>query len=282
MPHSEFDIITPDNLKLYGKGWEPEGDPRAVVCLVHGVGEHCSRYDHMAKAFNRAGYALIAFDLRGHGRSEGKRGHAPDYTALMADITQLLETAKQRCPNVPVFLYGHSLGGNLAIHYALRHHPEFAGVVASAPLLRLAYKPPAWKTGMLRLMHLLRINCSIPRGLDDAALSRDINVARTYRNDPLTHGRITAQLAIDMLRNGEWNLQHAAEFPCPLLLMHGEADRITSAEASIEFAAQLEHKCTLKIWKGLYHEIHNEPEKEQVFDYVLAWMDQRSAQQATR
>jgi alpha-beta hydrolase superfamily lysophospholipase len=276
MPHFEFEIITSNNLKLYGQGWEPGDSIKAVACLVHGIGEHGGRYSHVAEAFNRAGYALIAFDLRGHGRSEGKRGHAPNYEALMSDISQLLETAKQRYPNLPVFLYGHSLGGNLAIHYALSQQPDLAGVVASAPLLRLAYKPPAWKTGMLRVMHLLRINCSIPRGVEDAALSRDINVVRTYRNDPLVHNRITPSLAVDMLRNGRWNLEHAAEFPCPLLLLHGDADRITSAQASREFADKAGASCTLKIWSGLYHELHNEPEQSHVLDTILEWLENKT------
>ena len=294
MTHFEFEIKTADGLKLHGQGWEPEGEAKAAVCLVHGMGEHSGRYVHMAEAFNRAGTALIAFDLRGHGRSEGKRGHAPNYEALMSDIFQLLETAKQRYPDLPVFLYGHSLGGNLAIHYALRHRPNLAGVVASAPLLRTAFKPPAWKMVLLRSMYRLRPGFTLPRGVDDTALSRDVKVVQAYQNDPLVHDRISARLAIDMLRVGEWNVEHAVEFPLPLLLMHGDADRITSAQASREFASRAKDQCTLKIWDGLYHELHNEPfmvnlhgepfmvnlhgepEQSEVLAHALEWMKQQS------
>ena len=124
------------------------------------------------------------------------------------------------------------------------------------------------------------MNISIRSGLDEGAISRDFHVVRLYQNDPLVHDRITPRLAIDMLRNGEWNLKHAPEFPRPLLLMHGEADQVTSVEATVEFAAHLEHRCTLQIWDGFYHELHNEPEKNEVFTYVLKWMDARLAEGA--
>jgi alpha-beta hydrolase superfamily lysophospholipase len=281
MRHVEFEIATTDQLTLYGQGWDPDEETSAVVCLLHGLGEHSGRYEHMATAFNRAGYAMISFDLRGHGRSEGRRGHAPGYAALMSDIDKLLKEAAVRYPEIPCFLYGHSLGGNLAIHYVLKQRPSLGGVIASAPLLRLAYKPSQWKTGILRGMQAIRLNLSMRSGLDDTALSRDLNVVRNYRNDPLTHDLISARLAFDMLRCGQWNLNHAAEFPLPLLLMHGETDRITSAAATAEFAKKADRTCTLKIWEGLDHELHNEPEKRVVFDYVLEWMNlQKSAGEA--
>ncbi len=272
MPHVEFKIESCDGLRLHGQGWAPDAGTRAVICLVHGLGEHCGRYKHVAEAFNKAGYALMAFDLRGHGRSEGQRGHAPSYPVLMDDVFQLLETAKERYPDIPVYLYGHSLGGNLAIHYALCRRPKLAGVVASAPLFRPASKPPAWKIALLRAMYRVRPSLSISSGLETAALSRDSKVVQAYRNDPLTHDRISARLAMDMLRNGEWNLVHAADLPCPLLLMHGDADRITLAEASREFAARAGTACTLKVWEGFFHELHNEPERQDVLAFSIEWI----------
>jgi len=277
MSQFNFTIETADRLTLQGRGWEPDGEVRSVVCLLHGLGEHCGRYSHMAEAFNRDGVAMLTFDLRGHGRSEGRRGHAPSYSALMSDIEKLLDEAAARFPGLPRFLYGHSLGGNLAIYYALKKHPDLAGVIASAPLLRLAFKPSQWKTGILRGMRAMRLNFSIRSGLDDSALSHDQNVVRTYRNDPLTHDLISPRLAMDMLRYGQWMLKHAAEFPLPLLLMHGESDRITSVPASVEFAERLGRRCELKIWDGLDHELHNEPEQKQVFAFVVGWMNALSS-----
>lgn len=273
MTHFEFELKTQDRLKLKGQGWEPEAGTKAVVCLIHGLGEHSERYRPMADVLNRSGYAVITFDLRGHGRSAGRRGHAPNYALLMSDIDLLLNETTSRFPSLPFMLYGHSLGGNLAIHYALKQRPAIAGVVASAPLFRLAAHPSGRKISLLKTLSRMHLNFTISSELEEVALSRDFHVVRLYQNDPLIHDRITPALATHMLHEGEWNLQHAADFPLPLLLMHGEADRITSVEASIEFASHLEHKCTLKIWDGLYHELHNEPEKDQVFEYVLAWMD---------
>jgi len=273
----EFKIESYDGLKLHGQGWELDAETKAVICLVHGLGGHSGRYGHVADAFNKAGYALMAFDLRGHGHSEGKRGHAPNYTVLTDDIFQLLEAARERFPDVPVFLYGHSLGGNLVIYYALRRRPKVAGIIATSPLFKPAFKPSVWKLALLRAMYTLRPSLSVSSGLETEALSRDSEVLQTYRNDPLVHDRISARLAIDMLRNGEWNLAHAADLPCPLLLMHGDADRITSAKASSKFAARAGDACALKIWGGFFHELHNEPDKQDVLAYVLEWMEDRAA-----
>ncbi|RKX37426.1 MAG: alpha/beta hydrolase [Verrucomicrobia bacterium] len=277
MSYFEFKIESYDELKLHGQSWEPDIEAKAVVCLVHGLGEHGGRYSHVGEVFNQAGYALMISDLRGHGKSDGQRGHAPNYTALMDDIFQLLEAAKERYPDVPLFLYGHSLGGNLAIHYALRRLPKLTGVVATAPLFRTTVKPPAWKLVLLRAMVGVRPSLSISSGLETAALSRDSQVIQVYLNDPLTHDRISARLAMDMLRNGEWNMVHAANLPCPLLLMHGAADRITSPGASREFALRAGAGCTLKIWDGFFHELHNEPGKHDILAFALRWIEGRAA-----
>jgi len=272
MEHSEFNWRTADGLQLFAQGWQPEGVPRAVVCLVHGLGEHSGRYAHVAAALTQAGYALLGFDLRGHGKSEGARGHAPSYDALRDDIAHLLEEAVQRFPFHPCFLYGHSLGGTLALNYALRRRPQLAGVIATAPLLRTAFAPPAWKLTLGRLLYNLWPALPMGNELDPQGLSHDSEVVRAYSNDPLVHARISARLGMDMLWAGEWALEHAAEFPLPLLLMHGGADPLCSAEASRQFADRVPGDCTFKLWDGFYHEIHNEPEKEQVFDFMIAWL----------
>jgi alpha-beta hydrolase superfamily lysophospholipase len=273
---SDFDISSLDGLKLSGRSWLPDGAPRAAVCLVHGLGEHSGRYCAVAETFNRAGFALHAIDLRGHGKSAGRRGHAKSYAALLDDIYQLLEWVREHHPAKPVFLYGHSLGGNLVIHYALRRLPKLAGVVASSPLLRTAVRPPAWKLYLMKIVYGLLPGLTLPSGLDTAALSRTEAAIKQYREDPLVHGRVSARLGLDMLRSGLWNLRHAADMPCPILVMHGKADRITSARASREFALGVGDKATLKIWPGCFHELHQEPEKEEVLAYLIDWISRHS------
>jgi alpha-beta hydrolase superfamily lysophospholipase len=271
MSQFEFGWKTTDNVQLYAQGWQPDS-PQAVIALVHGLGEHCGRYAHLAAFLNQAGYAVLAFDLRGHGKSEGARGYVASYAAVMDDIAHLLAEASQRYPNRPCFLYGHSLGGNLVLNYALRRRPKLTGVVSTSPALKTAFEPPAWKVTAAKVLCNVLPGLTMPNGLELAALSRDPQVIQAYSNDPLVHDKLSTRLGWDTLQNGLWALEHASEFPLPLLLVHGEADRITSAQASREFAAKAGKCCTLKIWPGLYHETHNEPEKDQVFAYLLEWL----------
>ncbi len=273
MQHMEFGWETDDHVQLYAQAWQPEAAPKAVVCLVHGLGEHSGRYGHLAAFLTQAGYGLLAFDLRGHGKSGGQRGHTPTYERILDDIARFLALAAERHPDCHRFLYGHSLGGNLVINYALRRRPQLSGVVATGPALRLSAETPALLAALGKLMYVLRPAFSMANGLDARCLSHDPEVVRAYQQDPLVHDRITARLALDMFSAGLWALEHAAELQLPLLLMHGGADPICSAQASREFAAAAGSRCTLKIWDELYHEIHNEPEQGQVFTYLLDWLN---------
>lgn len=280
MKLSDVNWTATDGLPLVGRCWEPAGEPRAVICLVHGLGEHCGRYGHVAAALNEAGYAVLACDKRGHGRSGGKRGVIPSYDALMDDIGLLLAQAEQRFPGKPRFLYGHSLGGNEVLNYALRRKPDLVGVIATSPGLRTAFKPPALQLAAGRLMNRLWPAFTLPNGLELAALSRDPAIIAAYQADPLVHDRLSARLGIELLRSGEWAIAHAAEFPVPLLLMHGTADRLTSHQASQEFAAKAPN-CTLKLWEGLYHETHNEPEKADVIRFLIEWLKTTCAEKVS-
>lgn len=272
MLHLEYGWTTDDGLELYAQGWQPETDSNAVVCLVHGLGEHSGRYAHLAAFLNQSGYALMSFDLRGHGKSQGRPGHAPSFEVLMVDISQFLDEIKSRFPDSTRFLYGHSLGGNLVLEFTLRRRPQLAGVVATGPNFRTAFEPPAWKVAFGRFLYGLRPTFTMSNELERPALSRDSEVVQAYINDPLVHDRLTARFGIDLLDSGVWLLDHADELTVPLLLMHGGADRITSVEASREFSVNAGDLCTLKIWDGFFHEIHNEPEKEDVFAYLLKWL----------
>lgn len=277
MKHDEFKFKTFDGLQLFGQSWQPESQPQAVICLVHGLGEHSGRYTHVAAQITQAGYTLISFDLRGHGKSEGPRGHTPSYEALMQDISSLLEVANKQFPQLPSFLYGHSLGGNLVLNYVLRYKPQLKGVIVTDPWLCLAFKPSASKIILGKIANKIYPSFSQSSGLDTKALSHDSEVVHAYENDPLVHDHISARMFIGIYQSGQWALEHALEFPLPLLLMHGGADKIISIEASKEFANKIPEKCTFKIWDGLYHEIHNEPEKEEVFKFLIDWLDKEVA-----
>ena len=272
----EWNWKTSDGLQMYSKGWVPKGKPKAAICLVHGHGEHIGRYEHVAAALTEKGYAMLGFDLRGHGKSAGPRGHTPSYDALMDDITAFFDQIEARYPGLPRFSYGHSLGGNLVLNYALRRKPALRGVIATGPWLKLAFEPPASKVSLGKMMNKILPGFTQSSGLETAALSHDPAVVKAYENDPLVHEKITARLFVSTYDSGLWALEHAAEFPLPLLLMHGTADRLTSAEASRQFGEVGRKQVTLKLWDGWYHEIHNEPEKAQVFKVMTDWLDAHS------
>jgi alpha-beta hydrolase superfamily lysophospholipase len=184
MQNFEFAWKTADGLELYAQGWLPEIPLEAVICLVHGLGEYCGRYFRFAAYLTRAGCAVLAFDQRGCGKSQGLRGHIPSYEVALDDISHLLDEASQRFPDSPCFLYGHSLGGNLVINYVLRRFPPLAGIIATSPWLRLAFEPPAFKVRLGRIMNSVWPSFTQANCLDIQALCRDPEVVETYKQDP--------------------------------------------------------------------------------------------------
>ena len=263
-----------DGVNFFIHDFPSKNPPKAIVCMVHGHGEHIERYDHLAAALNDADYGFVGFDHRGHGQSEGLRGHTPSYETLLDDIAAFLEEVGKHHPDVPMILYGHSMGGNLVLNYALRRKPAIKGVIATGPWIKLAFEPPAIQVFLGKMMDKIYPAFMQNSGLDTAAISRDPEVVRAYEEDSLVHDKISARLFVGMYESGLWSLEHATEFPLPLLLMHGSADRITSADASREFAKKAGDKVTLKVWDGFYHEIHNEPEQADVFKTIIDWSDE--------
>lgn len=264
-----------EDLKFYVRSWVPDKKPKAVVALVHGHGEHVGRYDHVGAAFTSAGYALTAFDLRGHGRSGGPRGYTPSYEALMDDIADFLTLVAGRYPKLPVFLYGHSMGGNLVLNFTLRRKPTVMGVIATDPWLKLASDPPAVRIFLARSMDKIAPGFTQNSGIETAALSRDPEIVKAYVNDPLVHDKISVRLFVGIYESGIWAIEHAPEFSVPLLVMNGTGDRIVSEQANHEFALRAGKIATWRAWDGWYHEIHNEPGKAKVLKVMTDWMDQR-------
>ncbi len=262
-----------DGLNFYVQGWEPNQNPKAVIALVHGFGEHTGRYAHVGEAFNRAGYTLVGFDLRGHGKSGGARGHTPSYDALMDDIDDFLKLIEERYPGLPRFLYGHSMGGNQVLNFCLRRKPDVVGVIATGPWLKLAFDPPPLQITLVKVMNNIAPGSTQKAPVDTAALSHDQKTVDAYNNDPLVHSKISPRLFISIYESGLWALDHAGEFSIPLLLMHGAADRVTSSAASAEFAKRAGKIVTWHPWEGFYHEIHNEPEKAEVLKTMISWLD---------
>jgi len=266
-----------DRITFFLEGWEPEDSkPKALVLLIHGLGEYITRYAHVGRALSDAGYALIGFDLRGHGRSGGPRGHSSSLDAYMQDIRQFSQRTESKYPGVPRFIYGHSLGGLLALVYAIQHGTQFKGVVATGPALRSSLQEQRAKVALVRLLGAILPSVTVHSGLDAATISRDTAVVEAYKNDALIHYNTSLGFGKAALSAIDFCFAHAGEFPVPLLIMHGKADKIAYASGSEEFAELVRRSgkdVTLKLWDSLYHEVHNEPEKEEVFRYMIAWLD---------
>lgn len=261
-------------LKFYSKGWEPDGTPKGAVALLHGLGEHIGRFQHVGEAFAQAGYALVGMDLRGHGQSGGIRGHAPSIEAYMQDIDLLLEHVRERYPGAPIFLYGHSLGAILALNYGVRRQPDLKGVIATSPALHSELENQPVKVAVAKLLGTFLPTVTMSAGLKTSDLSRDPQVEKRYLSDPLVHDKVSLGWGKLMLENIRWTLAHASEFPLPLLMMHGTSDKIAFPSSSKEFAKAAGEKATLVLWKDYYHETHNEPNKAEVIQTTIRWMDE--------
>lgn len=276
MKHRELTWKSNDGLDMFGQVWEPDVvSPRAVICLIHGLGEHSSRYAHVAEALAKEGFVLFASDLRGHGRSGGARGHIPSIENVLQDIDLLFKQARAAYPNLPLFLYGHSLGGILVLHYGLKRKPDVKGIIATSPGLHTALEEQPVKIFMAKLLGSLMPATTLASGLDTNAISRDNAVIQAYVNDPLVHDKMSLGFGKIMLGVIKWTLDNAGDFPVPLLLMHGKGDKIAYPSSSTEFAGALKDRSTLVLWEGAYHELHNEPEKAEVFKTMTMWMDAR-------
>ena len=264
-----------DGMELFARGWLPDSEPRAAIALVHGLGEHSGRYANAAAHFTRAGYMVQSFDLRGHGRTPGPRGHVRSIHWILQDIDLCLAKISQAYPNLPRFLYGHSLGGILVLNYALRYKTDLCGVVATSPGLSTALHEQKSKIALVRVLGGILPTLSLSTGLDANMISRDRQVVEAYLADPLVHDRSSLGFGKGLLEMVDWVMANASEFAYPLLITHGTGDQIAYSQGSENFARQVPRNASLKLWEGLFHELHNEPEKEQVLQYLLGWMDQQ-------
>ncbi|MEL4308388.1 alpha/beta hydrolase [Joostella sp. CR20] len=272
MQHQGFDFYC-NNKRLFGQYWHGQ-QTKAVVILVHGMGEHSGRYTgSLIPELVDAGYVVYSFDHFGHGHSEGKRGHCPSYKAVLNSIDELCEKKNETFPDLPTFLYGHSMGGNVVLNYVMRRKPpQIRGVVATSPFLRMAFDPPAWKMSAGKLFYYILPFVTMPSGIESKYISRDEREIEKYEDDPLVHNRVSPNFTIPFIKNGEWVLNNANQLETPLLLLHGTGDYITSHWASKALAKQSD-LITLKLYKGGYHELHNDLERADVFQTVTEWLD---------
>ncbi|MFC4307293.1 alpha/beta hydrolase [Cohnella boryungensis] len=264
-----------DNTLMHACEWsvgESGRAPKAVVGLIHGMGEHMGRYIHVADMLNAEGYAVMGFDQRGHGRTHGKRGHTPDYEALLEGVELLLQEARRKYPGLPLFLFGHSMGGNVTLNYLLRRQPDIRGAIVTGPWLKLAFKPPSLQAILGKLIDKIYPAYTNNRPMVADSLTSDEEMIQRYLTDPLGHGQITARFFFGVQNAGLWALKHADRLSVPLLLMHGGDDKVTSLAASKQFAHLAGDLAEWREWTDFKHELHNEKRREEVFAVIRTWL----------
>lgn len=275
MRHQEMEFNGAGGLGLYAQLWEPDGDARALVVITHGHGEHSGRYAHVGKALAERGFASVGLDLRGHGKSRGARGFVRDWSEYRMDVDRLIEEIKPKFEEIPMFLYGHSVGGTISLDYVLRDSNKFAGLIASAPSLGQPNIPAILFT-LSKILSRIMPGFSLASQLDQTSLSRDPEVVRAYREDPLVHSIGTARLGTELMRTTDYVNEHAEELRIPILLIHGAKDRLLNPADSHAFfdKVRLEDKTFLEMPEG-FHEPHNDLDKDVVLKRVGDWIEAR-------
>jgi len=278
MDHSTGTLQSADGLELYYQRWSPEREPRASIAIQHGLGGHSgqSTYTHLIDHLVPLGYALYGLDLRGHGRSGGRRGSINSWEEYRSDLRLLLHMIKGSGSDQPVFLLGQSLGGLIVLEYALNYRQDMRGVIVSAPALSVPNMSPVLAT-LARLLAPVLPHVVIRPNLDLSGFSRDREEVQKLLDDPLTDPRISPRLAVEMLSTLQWTQAHAANLQVPLLLIHGDADPITPARGSLVFFknVKIEDKA-LKLYEGGYHQTFIDSNREQVLADVAQWLDQHA------
>ena len=258
---------------LRGQYYNPE-DTQAVVILVHGMGEYSRRYERtVVPVLLKCSVAVISYDQFGHGHSQGKKGHHPGFNYLLDSIDRMLDKAKKLFPSKPIFLYGHSMGGNVVINFTLRRKHDLTGTISTSPFLKLAFEPPQWKMTFGKIIDKVFPSITMPNELDLKFLSKDQHEIDAYKNDPLIHDRVSTKYSLELMKTGEWAIEHAGSLTTPLLLMHGTKDQITSPLASEEFAKRAKEKVTFVPVENGYHELHHDLEKDMVLGQICRWIE---------
>jgi alpha-beta hydrolase superfamily lysophospholipase len=263
--------------RIFWRSWTPDDAPaRAVIVLVHGLGEHSGRYDHVVGRLLGEGYAIHTLDHRGHGRSDGSRAFIENMDNAVADVDTLVDRAVAAQPGVPVFMLGHSMGGLISVRYALAHQERLAGVILSATLAQLDAVPKPLEL-VARALSVIAPRAPLI-AIDHGLVSRDPAVVEGYRSDPLVHhGKVPARTAVQLADAVERFPSTVGAITVPTLILYGTADALCTPAGSVMLGERIgAADKTVRAYDGLFHEILNEPERETVLDDIVGWLDTRA------
>ena len=274
---TESELTAADGTPLLMRDWSPEGAkaPRCLLLIVHGVGEHCGRYQHIAAALTEEGYAVRAFDHRGHGLSGGLRGHVDGFHHYSGDLNLVLNDWRAKHgEEIPCFLLGHSMGGLVVLHFLGQHQDaKVAGAVLSNPCLELAVQAPRLKVAAGKILSRLLPTLRLDNELDTSRLTRDLNAVEAYEKDPLVHRKISTRWYTSLVAAMEHVNSSGIDSSLPTLWLVGGSDSICAPSGSRRFAGQQNSShTTLREWPDALHEVHNGPDKGEYLAALRAWL----------
>lgn len=275
MIHNITHYTLPDQIRIFSQSWQPENEPKAIICLVHGIGEHSSRYHLWAERFVSKNYAVVSFDQRGHGLSDGKRGLIPSYEKLMDDIDWMLDKVNELFPEKAVFLYGHSMGGGEVLNHLICRKPNYLGVISTSPWIVSQAAPSKVVIPIVRFLYKLIPSFRIKTVFDSNTLSHNKEVVKKYDEDELVHPMVSFRLFVEAYDAGYRVLNNSEKVNKPLLLLHGGEDKITDPKASAKFSKAASSFCTYKEYAEGYHELHNDFCHDEVFSDIVEWLECR-------
>lgn len=260
--------------RIYWRSWAPDSDPQALIVIVHGAGEHCGRYEYAAESLVRAGYGTYALDHRGHGRSDGPRALIDRLDNAVADVDRLVSAALAEHPALPLFMLGHSMGGTIAIHYALSHQNRLTGMILTGPLAAIEAGAPLRLAG--RVLSVIAPTLPLV-AVDPALVSRDPRVVSAYESDPLVHhGKLPARTLAELGSAIDKFPDAVPAITVPILILYGTQDRLCPPSGSAMLGERVgAQDKAVRPYEGLYHEILNEPERDEVLADIRAWVSAR-------
>jgi acylglycerol lipase len=252
---------------------QPTKAPRAVVLTVHGLGEHKGRYQELASIFVEKQIAVFSFDHRGHGQSDGRRGHARSIDQLVEDLEQVLMQCRSNFLDIPIFLLGHSMGGLIVASFIQKDKSkEVAGALISSPWIAMTKPPPSWQIEVVHALSRVFAAITISNGLNPEWISGVADEVKKYIEDPLIHGKISLALLSSAFAKGKMLLENAPPAKIPIMLCHGADDQITDPNASARYCERLGDNATYHRWEKSRHEPHHDLQKQAVMQFYVEWV----------
>ena len=274
MKHIEATFKGRKNLDLHYEAWIPDKEIKAVLLVVHGMAEHIGRYKNVVDYFVPRGYAIYGFDFRGHGKSQGTKGYVERFSYYLDDVKTFFDLVSNENKGKKIFMVGHSMGGLIGAGYAVEHQADLTGLIASAALLKVGASVSPVAVVMAKVLSVILPKMGVAV-LDASTISKDKAVVDAYVNDPLVYrGKTSARLGAEFLKTQQKLPKQLNKITLPILIMYGCEDKLVDPEGSKMLYEKVSSKDkTIKGYEGLYHEIFNEPEHEQVMADMEAWLN---------